>query len=247
MLQISLSINLSLLRLDWMRLSRRRSCAWAFRTTIHRRYRFYAHSCSRWTRSYVPIFRMSSPFIASYAHTRTLTPNREYSRYMNDSLSHPLSLSRYVTQAGRGRTGTLIACLLMALARRQALVEAAGGGILPGSLVGHGPLPQGRFPSKPFPALEYFAERRSSTKEGVAVPSQLRFARYYHALLYASDSPELPMPPVRRRLLLKSIEGSPVPMFALSEGFVPVFELLDLERYYASPLHITSATRYVSL
>lgn len=95
--------------------------------------------------------------------------------------------------AGRGRTGTVIAAFLMYIKMFQAADDA----------------------------LAFFASRRSSTNEGVQVPSQIRFVEYFSDMILNANN-SIPVVPVPKKLKLKSIIMRPVPQdFDLTGDFTP--------------------------
>lgn len=108
--------------------------------------------------------------------------------------AHPDHVVAIHCLAGRGRTGTVIACYLLYT------------GVC----------------STPEEALRFFADRRSRTGEGVAVPSQLRYVDYFYQVLRQGAIPH------EQRLVLKRLELQPVPGIGLTDGTcAPFVEVVD--------------------
>lgn len=106
------------------------------------------------------------------------------------------------------------------------------------------------FPDQSLAALDFFASKRSSTKEGVAVPSQYRFAHYYEMMLKAATKPNLPTEPPSRPLVLKFLHARPVPtMNGIDPTLLPSIEVLNMERLEYGPIFSTvgRAFRFVYL
>jgi hypothetical protein len=116
--------------------------------------------------------------------------------------------------AGKGRTGTIIACYLLL---------------------------KGIY-STPDEALAFFAQKRTSNFSGVRVPSQLRYCNYFFAILKAVRAASAPSlssplrlsPPASLPFLLESISFSQVPLWdkleTLGNGFnvrVKVMQVTD--------------------
>jgi len=100
-------------------------------------------------------------------------------------------------KAGRGRTGTVISSYLL----WNKFFESAG------------------------EALEYFADARSSSAEGVGVPSQIRYVYYVQEML-KQNLKTIVSP---KTLLLQTILLKPVPSFGFGHTCIPSVEIYDPE------------------
>jgi len=94
--------------------------------------------------------------------------------------------------AGRGRTGTVIASYLLYIKMFMTAQDS----------------------------LAFFASRRSSTGEGVGVPSQIRYVEYFQYIVSVSGT-SIPMVPPAKKLTLKSIIMRPIPSFDYNGDFTP--------------------------
>jgi len=98
--------------------------------------------------------------------------------------------------AGRGRTGTVIASYLL---HNKAYTTAED-------------------------ALGFFAARRSATGEGVMVPSQRRYVKYFEQILKG----EIPLSIDAKQVKLKSILLRPVPQFDFNGVCTPSVQILRM-------------------
>ncbi|MES1907299.1 MAG: hypothetical protein MHM6MM_000448 [Cercozoa sp. M6MM] len=107
-------------------------------------------------------------------------------------------------KAGKGRTGTLLAALLVYMSAMDPEQETISA----------------------FEALVLFGEARTSNGKGVTIPSQRRFVRYFANVL-ALPEPERAAAVEGPSVYLRTIQMTTVPRFDLDKGCDPYFKIFD--------------------
>eukprot|EP01133_Synstelium_polycarpum_P002535 gene2535-2904_t len=132
---------------------------------------------------------------------------------------HPENVAAVHCKAGKGRTGTMIACYLLYSRACQTGSES----------------------------IRMFGNKRTHNGKGITIPSQLRYVRYFEALVqYGRPIQRAPSTITK---VLSAIRMNPLPNFNLGGGCEPFLslELKGKNAFYTKPMKVKKGTQSVEI
>jgi len=131
---------------------------------------------------------------------------------------HPENVAAIHCKAGKGRTGTMIACWLLYNRHCQTGSES----------------------------MRVFATKRTHNAKGITIPSQIRYVRYFEALLQ-HGKPIQKVPDVTK--ILSTIKMNALPNFNIGGGCTPYLGIVQQDKsvFYTKPLNLKKGTLQIEI